>query len=116
MPSLPFRVTQTGISTTAGFTSVYFPDYMVRPFNIGIGVVQTAASSATYSIQHTFDYTGGSTGFISSNATWMTNTGISSSTSAFVDGNYAYPVTAIRLNVTAGSSVGSVTATFVQAG
>ena len=113
MPSVPFRVTQTGVSTTTGFTSILFPDYFVRPFSIGIGCVVNS-TAAVYSVQHSFDYTGSST-FISSNATWFTNTTISS-VSTSQDGNYAFPVSAIRLNVTAGSSIGTVSMTAIQAG
>lgn len=113
MPNLPFRVIQTGISTTSGFTSTFIPDYMIRPFNIGVGCVVNSTAS-TYSVEHTFDYTG-SSAFISSNATWFPNTGITAKATN-ADGNYAYPVTAIRLNVTAGSSTGTVSMTLVQAG
>lgn len=113
MPSNPFRVTQTGVSTTAGFTSILFPDYDVRPFSVGIGCVVNSTAVA-YSVQHSFDYTGSST-FISSNATWFTNTTIST-VSSNQDGNYAFPVSAIRLNVTAGSSTGTVSMTAIQAG
>jgi hypothetical protein len=112
MPSLPYRYTLTGLSSTAGYP-VYFPDYMVRPFNIGIGCV-TASSSTTFNVEHTFDYTGSST-FISTAATWMINSGISA-ISCNISGNYAYPVSAIRLNVTAGSSTNTVTLTIIQAG
>ena len=114
MPTLPFRIQQTGVSTTAGFAATLFPDYAVRPFNIGIGVKTT--STSVFSVQHTFDYTG-SSAFISSNAAWFTNTGISSAVGPInVDGNYAYPVSAIRLNVTAGATNGVVTLTAIQAG
>lgn len=113
MPSIPFRVTQTGVSTTAGFTPFYPADYYVRPFAIGIGCVVNS-TAVVYSVQHTFDYTGSST-FISSNATWFTNTTISS-VSSNQDGNYAFPISAVRLNVTAGSSSGTVTMTLIQAG
>lgn len=116
MPSAPFRVTQTGVSTTAGFTNVFFPDYYVRPFNIGLGCVVNS-TTVTYSVQHTFDYlpTILTSGFVSSNATWFNNSGITAATSN-QDGNYAYPVTAIRLNVTGGSSTGTVVMTCIQSG
>ena len=117
MPTLPFRVTQTGLSTgTNGFTPTLFPDYMIRPFHIGIGVVANSAA-LTYSVQHSFDFTGSST-FISSNATWFTNTAFSSATGS-LDGNYAYPVSAIRLYVTAtttSSAANTVSMTAIQAG
>ena len=113
MPSIPFRVTQTGISTTAGYTSLYVVDWMVRPVNIGIGCVVNS-TAVTYSVQHTFDYTG-SSDFISSNATWFNNVNISG-VSTNADSNYAFPVTAIRLATTAGSSIGTVQMTVIQSG
>lgn len=117
MPTLPFRVTQTGVSSTAGFTATLFPDTMIRPFAMGIGCTVTS-TALTYSVQHSFDYTGSST-FISSNASWFTNTGISSVAGLNADGNYIVPVSAVRLNVTTGTtaaSTASVTMTCIQAG
>lgn len=117
MPSNPFRVTQTGLSTGAnGFTSILFPDYDIRPFSVGVGCV-ASSTSLTYSIQHSYDYTGSST-FISSNATWFTNTSFSSATGS-AEGSYAYPVSAIRLNVTAtttSTASNTVSMTAIQAG
>ena len=103
--------TITGLSSTIGFLSslVFFQ----TPFNIGVGCV-VSSTNITFSVQHSFDYTGSST-FISSNATWFTNTGISRASSN-VDGNYAFPVSASRGNVTAGSSQGTLTVTLIQTG
>src|SRR5215472_1082822 len=100
MPSLPAVLIVTGLSSTAG-TPVWYPDYYVRPFNIGIGV-SVNSTNVSYNVEHTFDYSGHLSsdfnGFVSSLATWMANTGIASATSAS-NGNYAFPVSAIRLNV-----------------
>ena len=116
MPSMPWQYTVTGPSTQLGYASsgVYVPDWAVRPFNIGIGTIVNS-TGVTFSVEHTWDYTGSST-FISSNATWFPNTGITTK-STNTDGNYAYPVSAIRLNVaTASSSTGTVTIKLIQAG
>ena len=125
MPTNPYRIQITASSSTGGY-GFLAPDYAIRPFNIGIGcVVSTAmvASTGTYSIEHTFDYTG-SSAFISSNANWFQNSGITAQASN-KDGNYAYPVSAIRLNVTSTSTQGAsgsatqpwlVSATLIQAG
>lgn len=112
MPSNRFTITITGISSTEGYMTPYFPDTMIRPFNIGIGCTNT--SSQVYTVEHSFDYTGSST-FISSNATWFPNSGITAKTTN-QDGNYAYPVSAIRVQSSAGSSTGTVTMTIIQAG
>ena len=113
MPSNPFRITITGVSSTVGYMVPYFPDTMVRPFNIGIGCTINS-TGAVYTVEHSFDYTGSST-FISSNATWFPNSGITGKTTA-QDGNYAYPVSAIRVQSSANSSNGTVTMTLIQAG
>ena len=117
MPTLPFRVTQTSLSTGAnGFTATLFPDYAIRPFNIGIGCTVNS-TALTYSVQHSFDY--GSSTVISSNVSWFTNTAFSSIAGVQQDGNYAFPVSAIRLYVTAttsSSGTNTVTMTAIQAG
>src|SRR5215467_15578119 len=114
---LQWRNTVTGLSSTFGLGSslVFYPDLMLTPFNIGIGVTCNSTSASTsYNVEHTFDYTGSST-FISSNATWFLNSTLASASSNLT-GNYAFPVSAIRLNVTAGSSAGQITMTAIQAG
>ena len=115
MPSGIFQTTITGISSTTGFNSsqVYFPDWMVRPFSVGIGCVANS-TSIVYTVEHSFDYSGSST-WISSNATWFPNSGITAKTTN-QDGSYSFPVTAIRVQSSAGSSTGTVTMTVVQAG
>lgn len=88
-------------------------DHYQGPFNVGVGVVVAAGSTLTYSVQHTFDDVW-DPDFDASTATWFTNSALGSKQTT-LDGNYAFPVTAIRLNVTAYTS-GSVTMTAVQAG
>lgn len=107
--------TVTGLSTTFGLGSslVFYPNIMQVPFNIGIGCIVNS-TSATYNVEHSFDFTG-SSAFVSTAATWFINSGLSAK-STNADGNYAYPVTAVRLNVTAGSSTGTVQMVAIQAG
>ncbi len=75
------------------------------PFNVGFGVVVTG--TVTYTIQHTFDNMG--TGFV----TWFSHPTIAGK-SDNQDGNYAFPVSGIKVLVTAGT--GTATATIIQAG
>ncbi len=105
--------TVTGLSSTFGLGSslVFYPDIMVTPFSVGIGAT-VSSSSVSFNIEHTFDFTGSST-FISSNATWFADV---SSAAANTSTSLTFPVTGIRLNVTAGSSTGTVTMTAIQAG
>src|SRR6516165_3473448 len=98
MPSILWQKTLIGLSSTDGFP-IWFPDTDIRPFAV---TVATYSASNTYNVEHTLDYTGASA-FISSQATWYQNSTQSGAVSNLIS-NYAFPVTAIRLNVTAGST------------
>lgn len=87
-------VSQTG----TGQTSAIIP-LPGNPFNVGFGVV--VSGTVTYSVQHTFD-----------NTNWFDHEAVVGATDN-QDGNYAYPVAGIRLNVTAGT--GTATLTTIQA-
>ena len=105
----PIRVT-VGSQTT----SVTIPlDTYQDPFNVGLAVVLSAGASLTYTVQHTFDDVFASN-FNPTTATWFPHATLAAKT-ASSDGNYAYPVVATRLNVTAWTS-GTATMTVVQAG
>jgi hypothetical protein len=98
----------TGVGVSA---PVVFGTY-TSPFNIGFGTVVTG--TGTYNIEHTFDdvfaanYTP-ATGnwYIHPNFTGVAVRG---------DGNYAYPITAARVNVLTSTASMVVVATFIQAG
>ena len=100
---IPVTLTQTGTGSSRAYQSDLWP----TPFNLGFGCVITSGA-ATYSVEHTFDD-------IQTNAspTWFPHPTVAG-LSANADGNYAFPVTAIRLTVSAGS--GTVALTLVQAG
>lgn len=100
------------VVTTSG-TSVSAPvplDHYANPFNVGFGVVVTG--TVTFTIQHTFDDVFAAS-FVAASATWFNHATVVAAT-ASTDGNYAFPVRAIRVNQTAGS--GSTSTTFIQAG
>jgi len=97
-------------SKTGSGTTPWIPvDYKQSPFSIGIGCV--ASGTVTYSIEHTFDnvldpnFTATPTAF--------KNTGITSVVNVNANGNYAFPIRAIRLNNESGT--GTVTVTILQA-
>jgi len=97
----PQIFSQTGVGTSA-----WIPlDYKQSPFNIGLAVVVNG--TITYDIEHTFDDVFDST---------VTPTAFKHSTlvsqTANKDGNYAFPIRAIRLNNTAGT--GDTTLTILQ--
>lgn len=97
----PQTITQTGVGTSA-----WVPlDYKQSPFNVGFGVSVTG--TATYNIEHTFD------NILDSTVTpvvFKHGTLVSQTTNK--DGNYAFPIRAVRINVTAGT--GSVSVTLLQ--
>lgn len=112
MPASPKVITVTGLSSTAGF-DVFLPDYQVTPFNLGLGVV--VAASNVYNVEHTFDNLGAPSTLASTSATWFLHSTLAQ-LSSNANGNYAFPVRGIRLNVTAGTSTSTVTLTIISAG
>lgn len=94
-------------------SSVIPMDTYQDPFNVGIAVTLSAGASLTYTVQHTFDDVF-APGFNPATATWYNHATLVTKTTSS-DGNYAFPVTGIRLNVSIYSS-GSATMTVVQAG
>lgn len=102
----PVTKTVTGVNASAPIPL----DNYISPFNVGFGV--TVTGSVTYTVQHTFDDIWAK-GYNPATGTWFNHPDVASQT-ANADGNYAFPVTAIRLNVSSGS--GSATLTAIQAG
>lgn len=97
----------TTVTRSAAGTSAWIPlDYKQNPFNVGLGLVILGTN--TTDVEHTFDDI-----FDSS----VTPTAFKHSTlvgkTANADGNYAFPIRAVRLNVTAYTS-GSATLTILQ--
>lgn len=77
----------------------------ISPFNVGFGVIVTG--TVNYTVQHTFDDP--AVGF----TTWFDHPTIASK-AINQDGNYAFPVTGIRITVNSGG--GSVAMKLIQAG
>ena len=100
----PISVTVAGVGVSAPIPM----DYTLPGFSVGIGCVKTG--TVNYTVEHTFDNIWAA-GFDPSEAVWFPNSGLSAKT-ANTDGNYAFPVRAIRLNVA--SSDGSVTMHVIQ--
>lgn len=116
---MPAVITQNGTGTS----SIWFPDWMQNPFNIGIQCIATG--TVTFNVEHTFDnidVTNGVGPFSTVNlpvsaasATWIANPGVSLATTT-INGNYAFPVRALRVNVvTAANATAGVTVQFIQA-
>lgn len=96
---------QTVSKTGVGSSSAIVMNTNVSPFNVGFGVI--ASGTVNYTVQHTFDDP--ATGF----STWFSHPTVASQT-ANADGNYAFPVTGIKVLVNSGS--GTATLKLVQAG
>ena len=96
-------VSQTGAGSTAAIPM----DTYRNPFHVGMGVV--ISGTVNYSVQHTFD------NIFDSSVTpnWFDHPTLETQTVGG-DGNYAFPVSAIRLTVNSGA--GSATLTLIQAG
>lgn len=94
-------VSQTGV----GSSNNIVVNTNISPVNIGFGVL--VSGTVTYTVQHTFDDP--AVGF----STWFSHPTVASQTTN-QDGNYAFPVTGIKLLVTAGS--GTATLKLIQAG
>lgn len=96
---------QTVSKTGTGSSSALPMNTNCTPFNVGFGVV--VDGTVNYTVQHTFDDP--AVGF----TTWFAHPSVAAE-SANADGNYAFPVTGIRITVNSGG--GSVVMNVVQAG
>jgi hypothetical protein len=95
------------ISKAASGTSAWIPlDYKQSPFNVGLGLVITGTLTAD--IEHTFDdvFDPSVTPTAFKHSTLVSKT-------ASADGNYAFPIRAVRINNTAYTS-GTATLTILQ--
>lgn len=81
------------------------------PFNVGFGVVKGGNGSCRFSVQHTFDNVLDA----SVTPTVFTHADVCSKT-ASIDGNYAYPVRAVRVAAVTVSSSCNLTLKVIQAG
>jgi hypothetical protein len=96
---------QTVSKTSAGSSSALVMNTNISPFNVGFGV--TVTGTVNYTIQHTFDDP--AVGF----TTWFSHPTIAAKTDN-QDGNYAFPVTGIKVLVNSGA--GTATMNLIQAG
>jgi hypothetical protein len=103
------RVTLSSVTVSKPIPLNVYAD----PFNVGLGVKLSSGAVLTYTVEHTFDDVQ-SASFSPATAAWYPNASINAATTN-LDGNYAFPVTAIRLNVTAYTS-GTATLTVIQSG
>lgn len=96
---------QTLTQTNPGSSSPAVVNTNISPMNIGFGVLNP--NSVTYTVEHTFDDP--AVGF----SNWFPHPTVQSATTN-QDGNYAFPVTGVRITINAGN--GTVTMKMIQAG
>ncbi len=94
-------VSKTGVGSSPALVM----NTNTTPFNVGFGVVVTG--TVNYTVQHTFDDP--AVGF----TTWFSHPTIAS-LAVNADGNYAFPVTGVKVLVNSGA--GTATMNLVQAG
>lgn len=109
-------ISVTGNTSGAAKASSVLPMNLgTNPFNVGFGaVVSGTTTTVTYYIQHTFDNPQ-----TVASPTWFfhpsTPSGTPATTTALLDGNYAFPVAAIRI-LANGTNTSTITMTVIQAG
>lgn len=97
----PITLTVSGVAVSPTVPM----DFRAQNFNVGFGCEITG--TATYTVQHTFDDVFNP----AITPVWFNHAFVNGATTN-QDGNYAFPIRAMRLNVTA--STGSVTINILQ--
>jgi len=93
-----------------GVTRTIPTDWRENSFKLSIAVILSSGASLTYKAQHTLDDIQDTSTVLN----WLDNDALASKTVSD-DGNVAFPVRGVRLNITAFTS-GTATITFIQAG
>lgn len=107
------RPVTVSVSSATTSSPVVISPY--NQFQVGFGVALSAGANLTFKVQHTFDVLGDGTNgtTLPANATWFDHPTVTAKTTNS-DGNYAYPIYALRLNVTA-YTTGTATMTVISA-
>jgi hypothetical protein len=101
------RVTKVSVSSQTTSNPVVI-DHLAENFAVGFAVT-IGGGTLTYDVEHTFD------DIFDPAVTpvWFDHSSVVAKVNVNADGNYAFPVRAIRLNVTAWTS-GTATLTVIQ--
>ena len=100
------------VSTVSTTSDPWRTNLHVTPFNIGLGGV-VVSGTPTYRVEHTFDDVYADN-FNPATAAWFSHASLVSVVNANADGNYAFPITGIRLRLLSGT--GEVRLSILQAG
>lgn len=107
----PIRVTVAAAAKSSPIPLDTYAD----PFNVGIAVLVSSPATLTYTVQYTYDNVfANNYNPEAATSTWFDMASMQNK-SASSDSNFAYPVVACRLHVTA-HTTGTATLTVVQAG
>ena len=104
----PITVT---VPAGSGNSTVIPLDHYISPFNVSVAVTTSDPTNLSFVVQQTYANVFASD-FNASTATWFTTT--MSAGNANATGNIAYPVTGVRLSVSASDA--DTTMTVIQAG
>jgi hypothetical protein len=111
---------QTSILGTGTF--VFFPDWTISPFQIGVAAVATGAATTSFDVTYDrIDVSGGGgqgsvgvgLGTSAANANWFNVVALGTTT---FTSNWTTPVYAMRIAVVSATSTTIVVASFIQAG
>lgn len=100
--------------SAAATTSALPLDHFRNPFNVAIAVALSNTPTLTYSVEYTLDDPAMATTSAGAGLTWFSHATLAGQTASAV-GNIAFPVRAVRLNVTS-YTAGTATITVIQAG
>jgi hypothetical protein len=81
-----------------------------NPFNVGFGVQKVGTGDITFSVQHTFSE------ILSDTSVQAFDHSQVSGRTGSIDGNYAFAVNGVRLNVTATSGTATAVLRLIQSG
>lgn len=103
--------------TSSNDQTVWVPlNQFESPFNTSFGVYASGDGTSVVQVQHTFnDVLGGETAHVFSHED-VSAAALSTQTINTVDGNYAFPIQAMRLQVTSASGASSIHFLVNQAG
>jgi hypothetical protein len=90
-------------------SNVIAMDHYITPFNVGFGAV-VSAGTVSYQVQHTFDNPQ-----TVASPYWFTHPTFTTAATGNQDGNYAFPVAAIRI-LAGTTNTATITLTVIQAG
>lgn len=91
-------------------------DIHSTPFNVSFGVYVSGVGQPTVQVQHTFNNVMKSLDGVDAFVHEDVTAGIATSAANTIDGNYAFPVRAVRANVVSASGNSTVTFRVMQAG